>query len=431
MSELALFGNEPEVKIPRPHFIWPMIGEDEKRAVMQQLETGCISINDWSGVIKEFECKFAKYQNAKYALTTNNGTSSLLSAYFACNIQAGDEVIAPAYTFLATVTPLLHLGVIPVLCDGMLDNGNIDPSEIREKITNKTKAIVVTHVWGHPCEMDEIVKIAKDNNLLLIEDCSHAHGALYRGQKVGTFGDVACFSLQGKKILYAGEGGVLVTNNKVIYERAVLFGHYRARTKQCVESDFLKEYASLGYGLKFRMHPLAAALAIVGLEKLDNRINQRNENLNCFSTLLKNIKGIEPPITRDYVSRGAYYGYKPLYQSNELGGLSVKTYIKALQAEGVEIHEPGSAPLSHYKLFQENYNEEYKDEWPLRSYFSKYGMKYSDDDFPAAKTYYSKALSLPTFTLKDDKKIIRQYACAFQKVADNYKQLLDYEKSKR
>ena len=428
MSKLAILGGEKAVKIPAPHFVWPIIGEDEKQAVMRQLDTGNISINDWSGVIKEFELSFAEYQGMKYALTTNNGTSALLSAYFACNIKEGDEVIAPAYTFLATVTPLLHLGAIPVLCDGLPENGNIDPNEIEAKITNKTKAIVVTHVWGHPCEMDEITKIAKDHNLLLIEDCSHAHGAIYKGQKVGTFGDVSCFSLQGKKILFSGEGGVLVTNNRKIYERAVLYGHYRARTKQCVKDDFLKNYGALGYGLKFRMHPIAATLALVGLEKLDSRIEQRRENLDFFSDLLKNIKGIDPPTTKKYVSRGAYYGYKPLYKPEELGGVSIKMYVKALQAEGVDVHEPGSAPLCNYKLFQNIYSEENKDEWPMRSCFAKSGLKYSAKDFPVTMDYYSRAISLPTFTLPTDKEIIKQYADAFRKVADNYLELLKYEK---
>ncbi len=427
MKKLAILGNERAVIIPSPHFVWPIVGKEEKEAVMRQLNIGAISINDWSGILKEFEFKFAEYQDMKYALTTNNGTSALLSAYFACNIQERDEVIAPAYTFLATVTPLLHLGAIPILCDGLAENGNINPTEIEARITNKTKAIVITHVWGHPCEMDEITRIAKEHNLLLIEDCSHAHGSTYKGQKVGTFGDVACFSLQGKKMLYAGEGGVLVTNNRKIYERAILYGHYRMRTKQCVKDEFLKNYSSLGYGLKFRMHPLAAALALVGLEKLDARIEQRKENLDYFSDLLKDIKGIEPPTTKDYVTRGAYYGYKPLYKPEELGGVSVYTYVKALQAEGVEVHKPGSAPLCNYMLFQNVYNEKNKVEWPMRSCFAKSGIKYSAEDFPVTMDYYSRAISLPTFTLPTDKEIITQYADAFRKVADNYLDLLEYE----
>ncbi len=433
MEKLAVCGGERAIPVNCPQFIWPVIGKEEREAVIKQLDIGAVSINDRSGIIKEFEDDFANYQGMKYALSVNNGTSSLYSAYFACNIHDGDEVIVPAYTFMATVTPLLHLNATPVLCDGQTDTGNILPSEIIKKITPKTKAIVVTHMWGHPCEMDEIVRIAKQNKLYLIEDCSHAHGATYKGRKVGTFGDVTCFSLQGKKIIYAGEGGVLVTNNREIYERAVLLGHYRKRTREEVEGPFFKEYSKTGYGLKFRMHPLAAALASVGLSKLDERIEQRRKNLNYLSQLLKDIPGIDPPITYEYVTRGAYYGYKPLYNQKEMG-ISYKTYIWALRAEGVEVHAPESPPLNHYKLFQNQHiddaEKKWANEWPMMSGFAKSGFSYKVGDFPNVEEYYSKALSLPTFTDKGDKEIIELYAKAFKKVYENKDELIKIEKEK-
>lgn len=430
MKKLAVFGGESAVPNTHPHFVWPLIENEEKEAVIRQLESGDISVNDRSGIIKELEDNFAGYHGMKYALSVNNGTSALYSAYFACNIHDGDEVIAPAYTFMATVTPLLHLNAVPILCDGQSDTGNILPSEIIAKITSKTKAIVVTHMWGHPCEMDEIVRIAKEHNLYLIEDCSHAHGATYKGRKVGTFGDVSCFSLQGKKIIYAGEGGILLTNNREIYERAILLGHYRKRTSEEVNSSFLKDFSKTGYGLKFRMHPLAAALANVGLEKLDARIEQRAKNLNYLSELLADIPGIEPPVTYDYVTRGAYYGYKPLYKQKEIG-ISYKTYMWALQAEGVEVHTPGSLPLNYYSLFQDYTDNlldgQNMDEWPLRSVFGKCEMKYKVGDFPNVEGYYSRALSLPTFTKESDRKVIELYAEAFRKVYENREYLIKME----
>ena len=135
MEKLAIFGGKSVVPNKHPHFIWPLIESEEKEAVIKQLETGEISINDRTGIIKELEDNFAKYHGMNYALSVNNGTSSLYSAYFACNIHDGDEVIVPAYTLMATVTPLLHLNAIPVLCDGQSDTGNILPSEILKKIT--------------------------------------------------------------------------------------------------------------------------------------------------------------------------------------------------------------------------------------------------------------------------------------------------------
>lgn len=173
--------------------------------------------------------------------------------------------------------------------DAEPETGNIDVEDLKKKITKRTKAIVVTHIWGHPCEMDEIMEVAKNHGLKVIEDCSHAHGATYKGQLVGTFGDVSCFSLQGNKIVSAGEGGILLTNSQEIYERSTLLGHFRDRSQQCVCSNFYKQFAKTGYGLKYRMHVLAAALARVSLWKLDERIKTRTENLNYFSKLLSKI----------------------------------------------------------------------------------------------------------------------------------------------
>ena len=434
MEKLAVMGGKSVVTNKHPHFVWPLIETEEREAVIRQLATGEISINDRTGIIKELENDFAKYHGVEYALSVNNGTSALYSAYFACNIHEGDEVIVPAYTFMATVTPLLHLNAVPVLCDGQSDTGNILPSEVLKKITPRTKAIVVTHMWGHPCEMDEIVKIAKEHKLYLIEDCSHAHGATYKGKKVGTFGDVSCFSLQGKKIIYAGEGGILITNNREIYERAILLGHYRKRTYEEVDIPFFKSFSKTGYGLKFRMHPLAAALAKVGLEKLDSRIKQRTANLDYLSELLAEIPGIEPPVTYDYVTRGAYYGYKPLFKQNEIG-ISYKTYMWALQAEGVEVHTPGSPPLNRYQLFQNytnsNVGKKWLGEWPLRNGFATSEKRYKVGDFPNVEDYYSKILSLPTFTNEGDKEIIELYAKAFRKVYENREVLLKMEEGKK
>lgn len=272
MSELAILGGPSVITALHPHFVWPKITQEKINATVKQVASGEISIYDDSGIIKELEDSFCVYYNLPYGIATNSGTTALLSAFFGCGIGPGDEVIAPTYTFLATVTPILHVNAIPVLVDCDAVTGNISPQEIRKNITCKTKAIVITHIWGHPCEMDEILAIAIENNLFLIEDCSHAHGACYKNQKVGTFGDVACFSLQGNKIVSAGEGGILLTKSLEIYERATLLGHYRNRSEQCVKSNFYKQFTKTGYGLKLRMHPVGAALALIDFKNLEHNI---------------------------------------------------------------------------------------------------------------------------------------------------------------
>lgn len=427
MAKLALLGDEPLVTIPKPHFVWPPVTKEDYQAVQRQLDTGELSVYGRSGVIKDFEDEFANYHDIKYAIATNAGTTALHSAFFGCGIGPGDEVIAPTYTFLATVTPIFHVGAIPVLCDADPNNGNIDVEDIERKITQKTKAIVITHMWGHPCEMGEIVNIARRHGLFLIEDCSHAHGATYKGKLVGTFGDVACFSLQGNKLVSAGEGGILLTPSQEIYERATLLGHYRDRSEQCVQNEFYRQFVKTGYGLKYRMHVLGAALARASFAKMEERIQLRSKNLHHLSQLLKDIPGIEPPFTKQHVTRGAFYGYKPLYQQDEMEGLHVEIYVKALQAEGLEIKKPGSKPLHLLPLFQQMHDGMYANGWPKKNPFNDRIPVYKEGDFPKAEFYYSRALSLPTFTSKDDQPLIEQYAQAFWKVYQHRDELIHYQ----
>lgn len=194
MNQLAILGGKPAVSIPF-HDIWPPISVKEIRECVDMLYKRELSYYGREGKIMELENSFCQYHNMKFAITTNSGTSALHSAFFAIGLGPDDEVLCPTYTFLATVTPLYQCRAVPVLCDCEADTGNICPQEIKRMITPKTRAVITTHVWGHPCEMDEIVAICRENGLLLIEDCSHAHGASYKGKKIGTFGDVSCFSL--------------------------------------------------------------------------------------------------------------------------------------------------------------------------------------------------------------------------------------------
>ena len=206
MKVLAINNGNPILK---EKFIekWPKISEEDIQSVEELLKKGEISYYGREGKIKEFEEEMCKYHGVKYALAVNSGTSSLHSAFFGINIGPGDEILCPTYTFLATVTPIFQCYAKPVLCDCEEDTGNISPEDIKRKITDKTKAIVITHMWGHPCDMDKILEICKKHKLLLIEDCSHAHGATYKGKKVGTFGDVGCFSFQANKIVTGGCAG--------------------------------------------------------------------------------------------------------------------------------------------------------------------------------------------------------------------------------
>ncbi|WP_411501450.1 DegT/DnrJ/EryC1/StrS family aminotransferase [Bacillus thuringiensis] len=412
----AILGGEKAVK-GKP-FKWPPVENEEYAIVKELMDKSELSYYGREGKVLELEEDFKKYHEIEYALATSSGTAALHSAFVACDIGPEDEVIAPTHTFLATVTPIIATNGTPILVDCEYDTENIDPKGIEKAITNKTKAIVVTHLWGHPVEMDPILELAKKHNLKVIEDCSHAHGATYRGKKVGTLGDVACFSLQSKKIVSAGQGGMLITNNQEIYEKAVLFGHFRVRSEDSVVTPRLRQFCDTGYGLNYRMHSLAAAMAVVQFSKLDERIYNRQQRLDYFTKELNSIKGITPPVTRPYVTRGAFYGYKPRYKKEELGGLSHDMYLKALQAEGVKVKRTGSKPLHLSPIFS-GINEGLKN---FSASLPNSRTGYKSGDLPISEHIQSISLSLPTFTF-EPYSLIDEYLEAFYKVSMQWEQL--------
>lgn len=415
-SKLAILGGPRTFNKKPPHFIWPPITKQTERKVVCQLRES-ISIYDRSGIFKEFEDAFAKYHGKKYALLCSSGTLAIHSMYVAAGFKEGDEVICPSYTFFATVTPLLFTGAKPVLCD-CDENGNINPTEIKNKITPKTKGVVVTHMWGVPCCMDKIVKLCKENGLLLLEDCSHAHGAMYNGKVVGSFGNIAIWSLQGPKIISGGEGGILLTNDKELYYRAILLGHYNKRCKQEISrSHPFYKYATTGMGLKYRAHPLAIAIALEMFKNLDRYLRIKNYFAKKIIKELSNIKGLSPPKIKGNI-KAAWYGFVLQYHQEELENLPIKRFFEALQAEGLdEVDRPGStSPLNLLPLFQ-NPSE-------LFPIYKKNSFSYKQGDFPSAEKFYNNAIKIPVWALRKDLKLVNAYIAGIKKVISNYRDLL-------
>lgn len=416
-SQLALLGGDQVVDAPKPHYVWPIITKETEDAVIKQLHTD-VSIYDHSGIIKEFEDKFASMHNRQHALLTSSGTAALHSMYVAANLHAGDEVICPAYTFFATVTPLLQTGATPILCDANPEDGNIDVKEVEKLITKKTKAVVVTHMWGRACAMDKLRQLCDEHKLLLLEDCSHAHGAKYQEIPLGAWGDMAAWSLQGQKIITGGEGGVLVTNNQEAYYRALLLGHYNKRCKQEIAQDhpYFKYYVT-GMGLKLRSHPLAVAMANQQLTHLKEWTEQKTEFANYWSERLSKLRGIRVP-TLKQGEEAAWYSYIIKYVPEELDNLPIEKFFKALQAEGCyEVDMPGSTcPLNFLPLFQ-----------TPGELFPQYDgvFSYKVGDFPKAEHFFHTAIKLPVWMRKEDFPLVVAYADAIEKVVNNYKDLLE------
>jgi perosamine synthetase len=234
-------------------FRWPIITAEDEAAVLEVLRSGKMSGIE---VTKQFESEFAAWHGAAYALAHNNGTASLHAAMWACGVGSGDEVIGPSLTYWASVLPALNLGASVVFADIDPRSLTIDPRDIEKRITPRTKAIVAVHYCGHPCDMDPIMALARKHGIKVIEDVSHAQGAHYKGRLVGTIGDVAGISLMSGKSLACGEGGMLMTNDPVLYERAIAFGHYErtggpsryTSMESSLTAAELKKYAGVPLG---------------------------------------------------------------------------------------------------------------------------------------------------------------------------------------
>lgn len=397
MSEtLALFGGEPTLK-GAPEFRWPPIQDEDVARVVRLMRKQELSYYGREGEVRELEDSFCQYLGLRYGLAMSSGTAALHSAFFGLGLGPGDEVLAPTFTFLSTVMPIFVVNATPVLVDAEPDTGNMDPEDLERKITSRAKAIVVTHLCGHACNMSEIMRIAAKYKLRVIEDCSHAHGGQYRERWLGTLGDVSIFSLQASKIVAAGQGGLLLTNDQEIYERATLLGHFRVRSFDEVQSPRYREFAGTGYGLNYRMHPLAAALANSQFQRLDQYIATRNENLMYLSEGLRGIPGIQPPVVKPYVTRHAWFSYKPLYCAEQLGGLRIQTYVQALQAEGIPISRSQSRPLHQEPLFQVGDDLSGTYGWEVPGWTAP-RRRYTQGELPLSEYYASRALSIPTYT---------------------------------
>ena len=267
-------------------FRWPVVTEDVVAAAQAQMLES-VSIYDEGGIFGDFERAFANRSGHAFGLCTSSGTAALHSAFYGLGCGSGDEIIACDFGFFATVSPAVYLGTTIRFVDCTKD-GCLDASKVESAITSRTKAVVVTHMWGAAGPVKELRKICDEHGLSLIEDCSHAHGTTVEGHLVGGFGDVAVWSLQAKKPLWAGEGGILCTSNEAVFERALLLGHFNVRAMNQIARDSANwDLAFTGTGLKYRAHPVGIAMAMCQLAKLDELIEGRQEVASTWADNLE------------------------------------------------------------------------------------------------------------------------------------------------
>ena len=303
----------------------PLLGEKELAYVSDCIKSNWISSK--GKYVESFESHFAKYCNCGFGITTTNGTTAIHLALASLGLKPGDEVIVPAFTMIGSVFPIVYCGAKPVLVDSEPDTWNMAVSQIEEKITEKTKAIMPVHIYGHPCDMDAVLEVAHKFGLHVVEDAAEAHGAEYKSKRAGGIGDVGCFSFYANKIITCGEGGMLVTNSADIAEKA-------CRLKDLSFSDGKKRtYVHSEVGYNYRMTNLQAAVGLAQLERIDDFVAMRRKNAYFYNDLLKDIVGIRLPVEKPW-AKNVYWMYSVVVEPEF--GLSRDELMLELAHKGVD-----------------------------------------------------------------------------------------------
>jgi len=417
-NDLAIFGGPRAVNTEYKEG-WRQVWPSDLEAILAAGRNDINTEAKGQGPIADFERQFAQLTGSRYALAMNSGTAALHSAYFALGVKPGTEVIVPGYTFFATAAPILQCGGRPVFCDVDPETLLADPDDVERRITPRTRAICVVHLWGNPAPMDQFVEIARRHNLGLIEDCSHAHGALYRNRAVGSWGHIGCFSLQGPKAVSAGEGGIAVTDDPVLFDRMLALGHYGRLKGGQANNTFDTDFLSLG--VKYRPHLYGILLATGSLARLPelNRRRQRNYDILCEE--LAGCEAVQPIKTTPEAVRGGFLEFIVRYTPEKAGNWKSTEFIKAAQAEGVPISKERYAQLGKSKrMLSETPIFTTLDSSELGGYLEASRAPqdaHVSPELPAVKSLAGRLLTLPPFT-KVPEQFVRECAVALRKVAE-------------
>jgi len=430
-QKLALYGGRPEICEPAEAlFHWPIVTPEDEAAVLGVLRAGTMSGTE---ITRQFETEFADYMELPFALATCNGTAAIQAALWACGIGAGDEIICPSMTYWASALPALMLGATVNFADIDARSLCIDPADIEGRIGARTKALVVVHYAGHPCDMDPIMEIARRRGIMVIEDMSHAHGSLYKGTKCGTFGDIAAMSMMAGKSFPIGEAGMIVTGNRQLYERCVAFGHYERtgvatrwnRQDGLITDPELAPYRGVPLGAaKHRVNQICSAMGRVQLKRYPQRIEEIQQAMNCFWDQLADLPGLKAHRIESGSgsTMGGWYYPQGLYRAEELGGLSCARFCEAMRAEGVSDCAPGgNDPLHLHPVFHNA--DIFHMGQPTVLAFGQRDVRQGRGTLPVSERIRESVVTVPWFKHYEPEQI-RIYVRAFRKVVTNHDQIL-------
>lgn len=348
-QSLAINGGEAVRKEPMPP--WPNYGDEEIEAATRALRSGKFSRLSGSEVVA-FEEEYAEKFGVKHAIAVSSGTAAIHVALSALGVGPGDDVIHTPHCFIGTATPSAHAGAVPIFADIDPRTYNIDPASIEEKITPYTKAIVPVHLNGLPADMDPILELAEKHDLYVVEDAAQAHGATYKGRLAGTIGHVGCFSFWEDKILTtAGEGGMIITNDDEIAERARVIQHHGEEPDDGTYYVGERLYYHTVLGYNFRMSEVHGAVGRVQLRRLDDYVAARRRNARSLSKRLSQIAGITLPYEPSY-AKHAFYKYI-IRLDRDVLDTTAKQFVEALLAEGIPCSRRYPTPLHQQPVFTE------------------------------------------------------------------------------
>ncbi len=368
-GKLAILGGDP-VRKERPWPLWPYVDEKMVEAISETTRSRIwCRIQSPNGTVPTFEKEFARLMDARYCVCTGSGTQALSTCVEALGFGPGDEIITSPLTDPGTLSSILTSRVLPVFADLDRESFQIDPDDVEKKITENTKAIMPVQIGGQPCNMDRIMAIAKKHNLKVIEDAAQAHLAVYKGKKVGTIGDLGCFSFQASKTIACGEGGAVVGNDEVLMDKCFTVQNHGTN----------KKGRTVVIGPKYRMNEFEASILLSQLDGVKDRFETRNRNAYYLNSKLKGFPGIVPQKLYEGTESGSFYLYMTTYKKEHFNNTPRDKFLKALDAEGVN--------LSVYLQ-----NGLHKEPWPdhilaLREFQKMYS--------PARLKSYREQLNLP------------------------------------
>lgn len=406
---------------------WERPVDEMKEAVCALIDQDMLS-GSGKGVPKQFEDEFREFIGCKYVLTASHGHLALASAFFAAGLGAGDEFIHPSRGYIGSYAGALHMGATPVFCELDPKTLLVDPEDVERRITPKTRVISPVHYFGRVCDMDRLLDMCQRHGVTLVEDAAHAHGSEWDGKKIGSFGHIACFSMQGSdprsKPVACGEGGIIATNDRELYERCLIYCHlHRGGAMEELTNPVYRQLEHQFLGWKWRAHPLTLALARISLKHLPDRIRKFAANRDELAEKINGVPGIE--LAHNYPkSKGAeiYAGLRFLYDPEALGGLTAKPFCDALNAEGVAMEHDIFRIPEHLRTL---YTRDLPGLWgkghpgpanlPL--------PRYKEGDFPITESLPGRVLGLEGWVECTDG-LMDQVAAAIRKVVDNHKDLL-------